>query len=930
MNEETIFHLAREKPPEQRAAFLDEACGGDPALHQRLEILLAADEHPGSFLQLPLQYNGNGELDRNVGRSVFQLGVQQAPGTSIGPYKLVEKIGEGGMGVVFLAEQTEPLRRKVALKVIKPGMDTRQVIARFEAERQTLAVMDHPNIARVLDAGCTGSGRPYFVMELVKGQSITNYCDERHLTLRQRLELFLPVCQAIGHAHQKGIIHRDIKPTNVLVTLYEGGPVPKVIDFGVAKAITQNLAENTMFTGFGQLIGTLEYMSPEQAQFNQLDIDTRSDIYALGVVLYELLTGSTPFEQSVRNTAAVHETLRIIREVEPPKPSTRLSTDGSLPTIAANRSVAPTQLRSQVRGELDWIVMKALEKDRNRRYDSAGAFAADLQRYLHDEPVHACPPSAGYRLRKFVRHNRGPVLATSLVLLTLVGGIVGTTLGLIDAEQARHAEAKRAAGERLAKEIAEKRLVQIEKGIDILASIFENLDPQAEEKEGRPLRAILADRLDEAAAQVAGEAVGDPLVVARLQDRLGWTYLGLGHSAKAESLFTKSLATRIAELGEDHPDTLSSMHHLALAYGAAGNLDQAIERLEQVRDAQVKKLGTDHVDTLATCNHLGLAYRLAKRPAEAVALLTLVADARAKQLGANHPDTLSSQHHLAAAYRADGKPVEAVALFEHVREARVKRLGPEHPDTLTTLHHLGMAYRHVNQLSDAIAAHKQLSDIQIRRLGPDHPHTLTALNDLAWTYRFTGKATEAIALYEQVREARVQKLEADQQDAFITLNDLADTYLSAGKPEQAAPLYEQAAIAVEKRKFSHPRAHRIVQQLSHCQEFLGQYEQAELWRRKWLATIKVPAELDSFAYAEDLAALGWNLVKQEKFADAEPLLLQGYQGMKKREMGASPLERATLAIARERLVQFYEAWDKPDEAATWRRELEAVQVPAAK
>jgi serine/threonine protein kinase/tetratricopeptide (TPR) repeat protein len=343
----------------------------------------------------------------------------------IGPYKLLQQIGEGGMGTVFMAEQTQPVQRKVALKVIKPGMDSRQVIARFEAERQALALMDHPHIAKVLDAGTTDNGRPYFVMELVKGVPITRYCDERRLTPRERLELFVPVCQAVQHAHQKGVIHRDLKPSNVLMALYDGQPVPKVIDFGVAKATGPKLTERTLFTEFGQVVGTLEYMSPEQAELNQLDIDTRSDIYSLGVILYELLTGTTPLEAKRLKESSLLEVLRIIREEEPPKPSTRLSTTEELASIAANRGAEPRKLRGLVRGDLDWIVMKCLEKDRNRRYETANGLVRDIERYLRDEPVQACPPSVGYRFRKFARrHKAGLVMAALLLAATVVSTVV--------------------------------------------------------------------------------------------------------------------------------------------------------------------------------------------------------------------------------------------------------------------------------------------------------------------------------------------------------------------------------------------------------------------------------------------------------------------------------------------------------------------------
>jgi non-specific serine/threonine protein kinase/serine/threonine-protein kinase len=649
-----IFLQALEhQAPDELHRFLSAACCGNAALRARAEELLRAHQDAGNFL------GGPQHLDAREDESL-----SEGPGTVIGPYKLLEQIGEGGMGLVFMAEQTRPVRRRVALKVIKPGMDTLQVVARFEAERQALALMDHPNIAHVFDGGTTDSGRPYFVMELVRGVPITEFCDQRRFTTRQRLELFVTVCQAVQHAHQKGIIHRDLKPSNVLVTLHDTVAVPKVIDFGIAKATTQPLTERTLFTNFAQMMGTPLYMSPEQTEMNGLDVDTRSDVYALGVLLYELLTGTTPFDGAALKQVGLDELRRMIREEEPPRPSQRLSTLAAqvCSTVSEQRGVDERRLGQVLRGDLDWIVMKALEKDRNRRYESASAFARDVQRYLNDEAVVACPPSAGYRLRKFLRRHRGPVLAAGLVVLALGGGIVGTTLGLVQAEQARQDEARRAEGERLAKETAEKRLAQIEKGVDILGSIFENLDPQAEEKEGRPLRAILGGRLDQAAAALEGEAVGDPLVVARLQDRLGRTYLALGRAAEAEALFTRALATRKAELGADHPDTLGSMHNQALAYRAAGKLPQAIERFEQLRDAQVQNLGADHPDTLTTRNHLGVAYRLANRPAEAVALLEQVGDARAKRLGADHPDTLTTLNCLALAYRAEGKRPEAFAV----------------------------------------------------------------------------------------------------------------------------------------------------------------------------------------------------------------------------------------------------------------------------
>jgi serine/threonine protein kinase len=542
--------------PEDWGAYLDHACADDPELRRQVDGLLKAHLEAGSV----------------------PGAAAETPGKFIGPYKLIEEIGEGGMGAVWMAQQTEPVKRLVAVKLIKAGMDSKQVIARFEAERQALALMDHANIARVLDAGTTKAepggvspGRPFFVMDLVKGVPITRYCDEHCLTPRQRLELFIPVCQAVQHAHQKGVIHRDLKPSNVLVALYDGEPVPKVIDFGVAKAAGQSLTDKTLVTGFGAIVGTLEYMSPEQAEINQLDIDTRSDIYSLGVLLYELLTGSPPFTRKELEKSGVLEMLRAIREQEPTKPSTKLRTDEGLPTLAANRGTEPAKLTKLLRGELDWIVMKALEKDRNRRYPTANSLATDVQRYLADEPVLACPPSAGYRLRKFVRRNKR-VLATGAAFVVLLVAATVTSMALAswalrerDRAEERNREAEKRSREAEASlkgalDAVEQMLTRVGDGTLVNVPQMEQVRRELLQDALRLLQAFLKDRGDSPVIQSE---------IALAYRRMGKVQNLLGRQKEAEECYRQ--AVRLGEqLRAEAPEDPAALDKLAGIYNELG------------------------------------------------------------------------------------------------------------------------------------------------------------------------------------------------------------------------------------------------------------------------------------------------------------------------------------------------------------------------
>jgi non-specific serine/threonine protein kinase/serine/threonine-protein kinase len=735
--------------------------------------------------------------------------------TSIGPYRIVRRLGSGGMGVVYLTEQTEPIRRQVALKVIRKGLDTTTVMRRFEAERQALALMDHPAIARVLDAGETAEGRPYFVMEYVPGEPVTHYCDRKRLTTRARLDLFSSICDGVQHAHRKGVIHRDLKPSNILVAEEGDAPKPKIIDFGIAKAIDRPLTERALFTEMGVIVGTPEYMSPEQAALSAIEVDTRTDVYSLGVLLYELLVGALPFAAEELRAAGFDEMRRRIREEEPPTPSTRLSTLGARSTDAAReRQTDPAALRRQIQGELDWITLKALEKDPGRRYESPSDLAADVRRHLADEPVEASPAGTVYRLGKFVRRNKVMVGSLAMVSAALVAGtVVATAFGLREATQRRRADEALRDLEKVT-EFQAEMLADVnaeEMGRRMVADLrARGLEAQGKVGVGESaaaadvaafdrfagrinatdaaLRAIDEEILARAAEAMEEPFADQPLVRARLAHTIGLTYMELGLLERAGPHVKRAVEIREHELGRDHPDTLSSIDREASFYLRQGLYDKAEPLYLESLEASQRTLGPEHPQTLLSMNNLAILYSDRGRNAEAEKLHAEVVSIRHRSLGAEHQDTLTSMNDLAENYRQQGRFDEAERLYGKVLEGRRKTLGDEHLHTLLTMSNLANHYasRGRSDLAEPLA--KEVLETRRRVLGDEHPDTLRSLGVLASVRLEQGRLVEAEALYAEGIEIASRALGRDHPSTLVTMNNLARVYASHGRLEEAIRL----------------------------------------------------------------------------------------------------------------------------------------------
>ncbi|CAN5403326.1 hypothetical protein BH09PLA1_BH09PLA1_09370 [soil metagenome] len=980
-NSERIQNLlasASELSPEQRGAFLDAACQGDTALRAEVESLLKSHDEAGQFLGAPTadvpESARSTILSSATKAPISQL--REAPGTRIGPYKLLQLIGEGGFGSVFLAEQDKPVVRKVALKIIKLGMDTRQVVARFEQERQALAMMDHANIARVFDAGATETGRPFFVMELVKGDPIVDYCDKNNLSIHDRLELFAQVCQAVQHAHTKGIIHRDIKPSNILVSTQDGRPHTKVIDFGIAKATASKLTEKTLFTEHKALIGTPEYMSPEQAEGN-LDIDTRTDVYSLGVLLYELLTGTTPFTSQELRSAAYGEIQRIIREVEPPKPSTRLSSNtDTLASVAAQRRIEPRKLGTLVRGELDWIVMKALEKDRQRRYETANGLMMDVRRYLAGEAIVAAPPSTLYRARKFIRRNRVMVTAGGAVALALVLGFAGTAwqaqraaVQRDDAIAARESEKQ----QRLA---ADAERVKAEKIAEFMSDTLNGVGPSV--AKGRDVT-MLKEMMDAAAARIEkGELKSAPDAELSLRSTIGKTYGDLSLYDASQRMLEPAVALARATHSGDDLATAEALTNFSALRIDRGDLPGAEALAIESLEMRKRLFQGDNYRVTVGLNNVASVRRQRGDLASAESLYRESLAMSRRLYSGDHTEIAAALNNIGNILNDRGDQAGAVPLFREAVEIW-KRLYPgDSPKVATGLSNLASMLDDVGDLAGAEAMSRESLEMKRRLFNGDHQSIAISLNNLAFLLQKRGNLTGAEAMHRDALAMRKSMFPGDHHEVAISLNNLANVLAALKNSAEAESLYKEA---LEMRRRLFPNGHAdVAATLNNLATFYlskRDYAAAEPLAREAVEMWKRLFPGDSPYVANGLNNLGSILQGRGDLAGAETLLQQSLD-MRHRLYGAddartytsmyklasvlvarsqyaraAPLLESAIAGAAAKLgpthnatqsemslaVSLYESWDKSEpgkgydlKAAGWKTKLDLLNAdtqPAA-
>jgi serine/threonine protein kinase len=830
-----IVGSALEKQPAERGAFLQEVCAHDQELRAEVESLLAA-------------YCDSDDLSKNPW--VIESTELVAQPQIVGPYRLLKELGIGGMGQVWLAEQTEPVKRRVALKLIRAGMYDAATVQRFKAERQSLAIMDHPAIAKVFDAGTTLTGQPYLVMEYVGGLPITDYCDSKKLSIRARLQLFIPVCEGVQHAHQKAIIHRDLKPSNILVVEVDGKPTPRIIDFGLAKATAPLVPGETVFTQMGAFLGTPGYMSPEQAHPEVRDIDTRTDVYSLGAILYELLTGFLPLDATDWKKQRPEEYLRKLREEDPPRPSTKVSTNRDTSTSKAEaRNIEPKQLTSLLRGDLDWITMKALEKDRERRYATPLELTADIENYLRNRPVIARPASLSYRARKYTRRHAAGVAVAAAALTLLVA------FAIVQAVELRRITRERDRADRIT---------------EFMTNMFKVSDPS--EARGNTITA--REVLDKASANISSGMARDPELRAKMMAVMGQVYGNLGLYARAETLLRQALDVRRQVLGPEDPNTLKSMSSVAEILFKEARYPEAENLARQALETQRRLLGPEHPDTLTSMGDLANILLLEGRYPEAEKLQRETLDTKRRVLGPEHPDTLKSMCDLANIFRWQGRHSEAEKLLRQTLDVQRRVLGPEHPDTLKSMSALTNILRPEGHFAEAEQLARETLDIQRRVLGPEHPSTLMSMSFLGEILLEEGRYPEAEKVERQALEIQRRVLGSGHTDTLRSMTSLGYILLYDGHGNYAeSEKLLQEALATQSRVFGpeHSTTLRTQGFLAMSLLYEGRLVEAEKMQREVLAIqrrVLGPEHMDTAASTYNLA-----LVKVHLGQTSEALLL---------------------------------------------------------